>query len=105
MGKPKRTLLATAEETETPPISLKASESIARIRQAEGNSIYSVDLPGVKGPILVEMPSQFRSQIWVRRGGFVVVDIAALEDRSNKLGGEIANVVREEKRWRKMSYW
>lgn len=41
----------------------------------------------------------------------MLVDKAALGGggggggRNNKLAGEIVNVVREEKEWRKMSYW
>jgi probable RNA-binding protein EIF1AD len=35
----------------------------------------------------------------------VVVDTSALADRENKLDGEIVNVVRDEKAWRKMPYW
>ncbi len=34
-----------------------------------------------------------------------MVDTASLADRENKLGGEIVNVVGDEKAWRKMSYW
>ncbi|KAK5008096.1 hypothetical protein LTR28_004439, partial [Elasticomyces elasticus] len=55
--------------------------------------------------LLVELPARFRSTIWIKRNGFVVIDMGALADRQNKLDGEIINVVREEKEWRKMSYW
>lgn len=34
-----------------------------------------------------------------------MVDADALADRDNKLDGEIVNVVREEREWRKMKYW
>ena len=34
-----------------------------------------------------------------------MVDTAAFEDRENKLSGEIVNVVRDEKQWRKQAYW
>ena len=105
MGKPKRNLLATAEQTSSPPASLEEGHAIARVRKAEGNNLYSVDVPAGKEPLLVELPSRFRSQIWIKRGGFVVVDTSAFEDRSNKLSGEIVNVVRDEKQWRKQAYW
>ncbi|KAI6868448.1 hypothetical protein KC338_g3937 [Hortaea werneckii] len=36
---------------------------------------------------------------------FVLVDAAALAERDNKLGGEIVNVVGDEKAWKKMAYW
>lgn len=35
----------------------------------------------------------------------MLVDSEALADRENKLDGEIVNVVREEREWRKMGYW
>lgn len=105
MGKPKRHLLATAAETEQPPASLDDDHVIAQICKAEGNNLYSVDIPGEKKPLLVELPSRFRSQIYVRRGTFVIVDKAAFDERDNKLAGEIANIIREEKQWRKQAYW
>ena len=104
MGRPKRNLLATAEETLTPPDALSEGQSIARVTKAAGNNLYNADLPSGK-PILVELPSRFRSTIWIKRGSYVVVDTKALADRDNKLDGEVINVVREEKEWRKQSYW
>lgn len=41
----------------------------------------------------------------MKRGSFVVVDANALENRDNKLQGEIVNIVRDEKAWRKASFW
>jgi len=105
MGRPKRYLLATAKETSTPPAGLAAGQAIARVNKAEGNNLYSVELPSKKEPLLVELPPRFRSQIWIKRGGYVVIDASAFEGRENKLSGEIVNVVREEKQWRKQAYW
>ena len=105
MGRPKRKLLATAAETSSPPPYLDAGHLIALVKKAEGNNLYSVEVPSGKEPLLVELPSRFRSQIWIKRGGYVVVDKSALADRENKLGGEIVNVVRDEKQWRKQAYW
>ena len=34
-----------------------------------------------------------------------MVDTEAFAGRENKLAGEIVNVVREERAWRKMAYW
>ncbi|KAL9585106.1 MAG: hypothetical protein Q9203_004389 [Teloschistes exilis] len=106
MARPKRNLLATAQETSSPPASLAQGQEIARVRKAEGKNLYSVGLPsaGAK-PLLVELPSRFRSQIWIKRGGYVLVDTNAFVDRDNKLDGEIVNVVRDEKLWRKQAYW
>ena len=88
----------------TPPDALSEGQSIARVTKAAGNNLYNADLPSGR-PILVELPSRFRSTIWIKRGSYVVVDTKALADRDNKLDGEIINVVRDEREWRKQSYW
>ena len=104
MPKPRRNLLATAEETMTPPQSLPEIQSIGRMQQAAGNNLYRVELPSTK-VLLVELPARFRSTIWIKRGSYVVVDMTAMNERENKLDGEIVNVVRNEKDWRKKAYW
>ncbi|GAD98962.1 eukaryotic initiation factor 1A [Paecilomyces variotii No. 5] len=104
MGPPKRRMLATAEETLSPPDNLTEGQAIARVIKATGNNIYLVELPS-KTTILVELPARFRSTIWMKRGSYVLVDTRALEDRENKLSGEIVNVVGDEKAWRKAPYW
>ena len=104
MGKPKRNVFAAAEETSTPPPTLTASQSIARVVKAEGNSLYTCTLPNEQ-TILVELESRFRNTIWIKRGGYVLVDTKEGEVRNNKIHGEIINVVRDERAWRKESYW
>ncbi|PGH36960.1 hypothetical protein GX50_00195 [[Emmonsia] crescens] len=104
MAPPRRKLLATVEETLVAPDSLSESQKIAKVIRATGNNIYSVELPS-KETILVELPAKFRSTIWIKRGTYVLVDMAALEERENKLSGEIINIVRDEKAWRKAPYW
>lgn len=104
MPRPKRNVLATAVATSTPPDSLSESQSIARVVKAMGNNIFNVEQADGK-ELLVELPAQFRSTFWIKRGGYVVVDSQALAERENKLHGEIVNVVREERMWRKMEYW
>jgi len=104
MARSKRHLIATAEETSTPPVVLQLDQSIARVVKGKGKNLYSVELPNSK-QLLVELPARFRSTIWMKRGGFVLIDMSAFEDRENKLGGEIINVVRDEKQWRKQAYW
>ena len=105
MARPRRSLQATAEEASTPPAELDKGQAIAQVRKAEGKNLYTVELPNGKEPLLVELSARFRSTIWIKRGGFVVVDTSAFEDRENKLGGEIVNVIRDEKHWRKQAYW
>ncbi|CAO2654607.1 Nn.00g113400.m01.CDS01 [Neocucurbitaria sp. VM-36] len=104
MPRPKRNVLATIEDTITPPDTLPSEHLIARIVKAEGKNLYNAELPGGKA-ILAELEAKFRSTVWIKRGSYVVVDTSALADRENKLDGEIVNVVRDEKAWRKMSYW
>ncbi|WEW60975.1 hypothetical protein PRK78_006464 [Emydomyces testavorans] len=104
MGPPRRKFLATAEETLTPPPVLPEGHLIARVIRATGNNVYSVELPSQE-PLLVELPARFRSTIWMKRGSFVVVDTNALEERDNKLSGQIVNIVRDEKAWRKANFW
>lgn len=104
MPRPKRDLHATIENTLIPPDALEEEQSIARIDRATGNNVYNVELPGGK-QVLVELGEKFRSRIFVKRGSYVVVDTKALAERENKLAGEIVNVVRDEKQWRKMNYW
>ncbi|KAL5399196.1 hypothetical protein PMIN06_000944 [Paraphaeosphaeria minitans] len=104
MPRPKRQLHATVEETLTPPDTLTATQVIARITTGAGNNLYNAQLPNRK-PVLVELEPKFRSTIWIKRGSYVLVDAQTLADRDNKIDGEIVNVVRDEKAWRKMGYW
>ncbi|RYN39016.1 hypothetical protein AA0113_g1093 [Alternaria arborescens] len=104
MARPKRNVLATIDSTITPPDAMSPNHVIARITKAEGKNIYAAELPDGK-PVLAELEARFRSTVWIKRGSYVVVDTSALADRENKLDGEIVNVVRDEKAWRKMAYW
>jgi probable RNA-binding protein EIF1AD len=104
MARPKRTVQATIDSTITPPDALPPNHVLAKIVKAEGKNLYAAELPDGK-PILAELEAKFRSTVWIKRGGYVLVDTSSLADRENKLDGEIVNVVRDEKAWRKMSYW
>ncbi|CAI6342124.1 unnamed protein product [Periconia digitata] len=104
MPRPKRHLHATVEDTLTPPDSLPETHVIARIDKAAGSNLYNAEQADGK-TLLVELEPKFRSTIWIKRGSYVVVNTAALADRENKLDGEIVNVVRDEKAWRKTAYW
>lgn len=106
MAKSKRTILAAAQETTTPPDELTESQSIARVVKAEGNNLYTCELPNMK-TFQFELESRFRNAIFIKRGGYVLVDLASAEERpaSTRVVGEIINVVRDEKLWRKQPYW
>jgi probable RNA-binding protein EIF1AD len=97
-------MMATAEGTLTPPEELSDSQQIVRAIKATGNNIYLIERPDKK-QLLVELPARFRSAIWIKRNSYVVVDTKGQEERDNKIGGEIVNVVRDEKAWRKAPFW
>lgn len=62
--------------------------------------------PASKDPVLVQLHPRFRSLIYLKRHSFVLVDTAALApERRNKLAGEICNVVRGERVWRRCVWW
>ncbi len=88
--------------TNDPPSSLSPSQHIARIVKPHGNAIYTVELPS-KTDLLVELPMRFRNAVWVRRGGFVLIKMEAFAE--GKVGGEIVDVIIDEKKWRKEGYW
>ncbi|KAJ5587348.1 eukaryotic translation initiation factor eIF1a-like protein [Penicillium hispanicum] len=104
MGPPRRRVLATAQETLTPPDELAETQLMARAIKATGNNIYLIEFPD-KTQMLVELPARFRSTIWIKRGSYVVVDTKTSDERDNKIGGEIVNIVRDEKAWRKAAFW
>lgn len=104
MPRPKRTVLATIDSTLTPPDNLEPTHALAQITKAAGKNLYNASLADGR-ELLVELSAKFRSTIWIKRGSYVVVDTAGLAERENKLDGEIVNVVRDERAWRKMGYW
>jgi probable RNA-binding protein EIF1AD len=104
MGPPRRKLQETVEGTVNPPDALQDGQMIARIIGAVGKNLYNVESPSSQ-TLLVELEAKFRSTIWLRRGGYVLVDTNTIADRDNKIGGEIVNVVRDEKRWSKAPFW
>jgi probable RNA-binding protein EIF1AD len=104
MGRPKRNVLAAAEASLTPPASLEPNQYIVRVVKPEGNNLYACELANKK-PIILELAQRFRNTIWIKRGGFVVAERYPAETEETRADGEIINVVRDEKLWRKQSYW
>ena len=100
---PRRKLQEAVDLTLTPPDSLPASQTIARVVAAKGKNLYQVTTPSET--LLVELEAKFRSTIWMKRGGYVLIDTTSLAVRDNKIDGEIVNVVRDEKEWRKAPFW
>ncbi|KAG5983951.1 hypothetical protein E4U55_006561 [Claviceps digitariae] len=110
MPKPKRTVLATAQQTLHPPSSLPPNQLLVRVLKPQGNNLYACQLPD-QTSLVLELAQRFRNTIWIKRGGFVLaeryvdVEVDAHGGREGRADGEIVNVVREEKLWRRQSYW
>jgi probable RNA-binding protein EIF1AD len=85
-----------------PPPELTPTQHISKVIRIHGNALYTVNLPS-NTELLVELPIRFRNSIWVRRGGFVLIDTEGYGE--GKVTGKIQEVVRNEKAWRRMSYW
>lgn len=94
-------------------------QSLARVVQAEGNNLYTCQLPASAAPavisaaaadrrVLVELDARFRNTVFMRRGGYVLIDLQGASERKQagrRVVGAIVNVVRDEKAWRKQKYW
>ncbi|KAF4126899.1 putative RNA-binding protein EIF1AD [Geosmithia morbida] len=104
MGRPKRNVLAAAEESLNPPDSLQPNQSVVRVVKPEGNNLYRCELPDSK-TLVLELAQRFRNTIWVRRRGFVLAEMYQGDTQDARAVGEIVNIVRDEKFWRKQSYW
>ncbi|KAH0443803.1 translation initiation factor 1A/IF-1 [Colletotrichum camelliae] len=102
MARTKRTAQAAAEETLTPPDTLEQNQAIVRVIKAEGNNLYNCELPNKKDLVL-ELAQRFRNTIWIKRGGYVLAE--RYDEADGRVMGEIINVVRDEKAWRKQPYW
>ncbi|OAP65755.1 hypothetical protein AYL99_01727 [Fonsecaea erecta] len=100
----RRKIRNTAEETLNPPDSLAPGQLIARVIKTNGKDLYTVQAPD-SSTFLVELEARFRSTIFVKRGGYVLVDTTTTAGRDNKIQGEIVNIVGDEKAWRKQPYW
>ncbi|KAG9251926.1 uncharacterized protein F5Z01DRAFT_626706 [Emericellopsis atlantica] len=104
MGRPKRNVLAAAEDTLLPPTALSPNQSVVRVIKPEGNNLYTCEFPDTKTRLL-ELAQRFRNTIWIRRGGFVLAELYDGQSEEVRAEGEIVNVVRNEKQWRKQPYW
>ncbi|KIV93352.1 hypothetical protein PV10_04569 [Exophiala mesophila] len=100
----RRRLRNTVAETLTPPDTLTQSQSIARVIKANGKDLYTVQTPESQ-TLLVELDSKFRATVWIKRGGYVLIDTSNTDDRENKIQGDIINIASDEKMWRKQPYW
>ncbi|ODA77877.1 hypothetical protein RJ55_06480 [Drechmeria coniospora] len=104
MGRPKRNVLAAAEEALTPPDELKPNQTVVRVVKPQGNNLYACELPSKK-PVILELAQRFRNTIWIKRGGFALAERYDDGSEDTRAAGEIVNIVRDEKLWRKQAYW
>ncbi|EHK50307.1 hypothetical protein TRIATDRAFT_297154 [Trichoderma atroviride IMI 206040] len=104
MGKPKRNVLAAAQEALSPPAELEPTQLIVRVVKPEGNNLYACEMPNTK-PVVLELAQRFRNTIWIKRGGYVLAESYPAGTQDSRAIGEIINVVRDEKLWRKQAYW
>lgn len=104
MGKPKRNVLAAAQEALSPPAELEPTQVIVRVVKPEGNNLYTCEMPNTK-PVVLELAQRFRNTIWIKRGGYVLAESYPMGSQDSRAIGEIINVVRDEKLWRKQAYW
>ncbi|TQW00482.1 hypothetical protein V2A60_001561 [Cordyceps javanica] len=104
MGRPNRGVQAAADETVTPPDVLAANQSLVRVVKPEGNNLFLCALPSQE-TLLLELAQRFRNTIWVKRGGFALAERYEDGATDTRAQGEIINIVRAEKDWRKMPYW
>lgn len=88
----------------TPPGALEPNHSVVRVVKPEGNNLYTCALPNTK-TIVLELAQRFRNTIWIKRGGFVLAERYDGPSPDSRAEGEIVNVVRDEKLWRKQAYW
>lgn len=100
----RRNVLAAANETLTPPDTLEPNQTVVRVIKPEGNNLYACELPNKK-PVVLELAQKFRNTIWIKRGGFVLAERYIDDSSDTRAQGEIINVIRGEKEWRKMPYW
>jgi probable RNA-binding protein EIF1AD len=107
-----------------PVDTLGSNEVIAKVIKARGNNLYEVEITRTDSSklaslvrqdklttelykTLVLMPPKFRNTIFVKRGGFVVIQWYTGDgvDPESKVKGEISNIVTNKKDWQKMPYW
>lgn len=100
----RRNVLAAADETITPPDSLSPGQFIVRVVKPEGNNLFACAAPNGK-TALCELAERFRNTIWIKRGGFVLIQLYENDGTKTRAEGEIVNVIRAEKDWRKQAYW
>lgn len=100
------------EEIGYAPASLDDNEVIARVKASRG-SLWDVEVPPsyvsshhlASTELLVALAPKLHKKFFVRRGGLVVVSLAAEEDQLGKIQGEITNIVASQRDWERQLYF
>ncbi|KAG1680995.1 hypothetical protein FOA52_009954 [Chlamydomonas sp. UWO 241] len=88
-------------------VHLGEGQSVARVEAARGGNLIEVELRNGRNT-LVLMPAKFIKKLWVRKGGFVVIEQQAeAEEAGHKVTGTIATILYEEhiKELKKQGVW
>lgn len=97
-----------------PPSELAENQVIGSVVKPRGNSQYEIKISdgtssklGVPNTIVGIMPKKFRNTVYVKRGGYLLVDLYddLVKDGTDKLHGEISNIVLDRKEWQRYPYW
>ena len=112
MAPPRRVAQKAQLETLSPPAHLTNNQAIARVERSEGNYRFTCTLPNGRC-VLVELDQKFRNLVWLRRGGFVLLELIEEECDSatakgkakRRVQGYIENVVQDQSEWRSQAWW
>ncbi|EMR09132.1 hypothetical protein PNEG_02475 [Pneumocystis murina B123] len=87
-----------------PPHELPIYQKIAHVVEIRDHDLYLCKTADGE-TLLAELPARFRCKIWVRRGGFVVIDTHEFDKKGGKIQAEITIIIQNEKIWKKKKYW
>ncbi|KAF9346848.1 hypothetical protein BGX34_003582 [Mortierella sp. NVP85] len=84
---------------------LEDGQRFAKVIGTRGNNVHEVQFED-GDQMLVNLPPKFRSLVWVKRGGYVVIQPAEEEDKT-KVGGDIVAVLFPDhiKRYKQEGTW
>ncbi|KAG5520024.1 hypothetical protein PMAC_001100 [Pneumocystis sp. 'macacae'] len=100
----KKKIQKLGQITINPPDELSDSQKIACVVEIKDHDLYLCKTANGE-TLLAELPPRFRCKIWVRRGGFVVLNTQTFDKKECKIQAEISIVIQNEKAWRKKKYW
>ncbi|CCJ30932.1 unnamed protein product [Pneumocystis jirovecii] len=100
----KKKIEKLGQMTIDPPDELSKNQEIACVMEIKDHDLYLCKTANGE-TLLAELPPRFRCKIWVRRGGFVVLNTQTFDKKECKIQAEISIVIQNEKIWKKKKYW